>query len=364
MIKGMSFNKGILFIGKSNIACTHEVNGRSKTWLKPLNIFSLAYAGKILYFSMPLWFHFFFLTWLLLIIIPYTASIAGWDGWTGLPAFTLIYFLLGTHFWFPRELKKYHGAEHKVFSYKGVVSTRNMDKIRAADITNRYCSTNVVLLYFLMVPILFAGISAAGVPWLRALEAASVLSLILLPAAAYWMNRRGGTKLHTQILNLSYQLQKYVTTGEPEDRHLKTAVRAYRRLALKEFPSRVRMPRSTHVNKREESKMAIADITVIPIGTNTTSVSGAVAEIHQMLKKTDKPIKFELTPMSTIIEGDIDVLFEIIREIHELPFKSGHQRTATNIRIDDRRDSAGSSMEGKLRSVREKINEGENPDNS
>ncbi|MDG5788735.1 MTH1187 family thiamine-binding protein [Evansella sp. AB-P1] len=105
--------------------------------------------------------------------------------------------------------------------------------------------------------------------------------------------------------------------------------------------------------------MAIADITVIPIGSNTTSVSSVVAEIHRLLKSSDKEIIVELTPMSTLIEGDLPVLLEVIKEIHEVPFKLGHKRVATNIRIDDRRDRI-SSMDKKRNAVQEKLNTTDN----
>ncbi|WP_059173857.1 MTH1187 family thiamine-binding protein [Bacillus sp. FJAT-27445] len=99
--------------------------------------------------------------------------------------------------------------------------------------------------------------------------------------------------------------------------------------------------------------MAIIDITVIPIGTETPSVSDYVAEIHKVLKKYDGKIKFQLTPMSTLIEGDLKELLDVVREIHEVPFQKGIQRVATNIRIDDRRDRE-STMEGKLKAVHDK----------
>lgn len=100
--------------------------------------------------------------------------------------------------------------------------------------------------------------------------------------------------------------------------------------------------------------MAIADITVIPLGKDTTGVSEVVAEIHLLLKQTEKEVTFQLTPMSTLIEGEAAVLYELLAEIHEVPFKLGHQRTAVNIRIDDRRDK-DSSMEGKLASVNKRL---------
>lgn len=86
--------------------------------------------------------------------------------------------------------------------------------------------------------------------------------------------------------------------------------------------------------------MAIADVTVIPIGTQTPSVSSYVADIQKILKgfEEEGKIQFQLTPMNTLIEGELPVLFEVIQAIHEAPFNAGIQRVATNIRIDDRRD--------------------------
>lgn len=98
--------------------------------------------------------------------------------------------------------------------------------------------------------------------------------------------------------------------------------------------------------------MAIVDVTVIPIGTNTPSVSEYVADIQQILKKyeSEEKIKYQLTPMNTIIEGELHTLLQVIEDIHEAPFNKGIQRVATNIRIDDRRDKK-STMESKLKSV-------------
>lgn len=100
--------------------------------------------------------------------------------------------------------------------------------------------------------------------------------------------------------------------------------------------------------------MAIIDITVIPVGTGTPSVSDYVAEIHRVLQKYDDRVKYQLTPMSTLIEGDLKSLLEIVQEVHEVPFQKGLQRVCTNIRIDDRRDK-DNTMERKLQAVQAKM---------
>lgn len=99
--------------------------------------------------------------------------------------------------------------------------------------------------------------------------------------------------------------------------------------------------------------MAIAEVTVIPIGTGSTSLSPYVAELQRVLKE-QRGIKYTLTSMSTIIEGSLDDVFSAIRAIHEAPFRSDAQRVSTSIKIDDRRDQESSS-EQKLRSVQDKL---------
>lgn len=100
--------------------------------------------------------------------------------------------------------------------------------------------------------------------------------------------------------------------------------------------------------------MAIMEITVIPLGTATTSVSQYVASCHQKLKEQDK-VKFQLTPMGTILEGKLEDIFEIAKALHEVPFEKGAERVATIMKLDDRRDKE-STMEKKIKSVVDKIN--------
>jgi uncharacterized protein (TIGR00106 family) len=100
--------------------------------------------------------------------------------------------------------------------------------------------------------------------------------------------------------------------------------------------------------------MAIVEVTVVPLGTGDTSVSYYVAEVHKVLEQAPEQLKYQMTPMSTIIEGELDDLLTVIRRMHEVPFNKGALRVSTSIKIDDRRDKKG-SMEQKLHSVQEKL---------
>ena len=99
--------------------------------------------------------------------------------------------------------------------------------------------------------------------------------------------------------------------------------------------------------------MAIAEVTIIPIGTGSTSLSCYVADLQRGLDE-QPGITYELTSMSTIIEGDIADVLAAIAVLHETPFANGAQRVSTSVKIDDRRDRASSSKQ-KLQSVREKL---------
>ena len=105
--------------------------------------------------------------------------------------------------------------------------------------------------------------------------------------------------------------------------------------------------------------MAIVDVVVIPVGTEGTSVSKYIAEIQTKLKeyKNQGKIDYQLTPMNTLIEGDLKDLFEVVQAIHELPFDKGLDRVCTNIRIDDRRDKSR-KMNDKLKSVENHLDNG------
>jgi uncharacterized protein (TIGR00106 family) len=97
----------------------------------------------------------------------------------------------------------------------------------------------------------------------------------------------------------------------------------------------------------------IAEVTVVPLGTASTSLSQYVADVEKVLQKHGN-IKTLLTPMATILEGDLDEIFEVIKEMHEEPFLKGAHRVSTRISIDDRRDKK-ISMQSKLDAVKSKL---------
>jgi len=99
--------------------------------------------------------------------------------------------------------------------------------------------------------------------------------------------------------------------------------------------------------------MAIIKVSIIPMGTAATSVSQYIARAVEVLQG-EKNIKYELTAMGTIIEGDLDRLLTLARKMHEAIFDAGAMRAVTIIEIDDRRDKT-SSISSKVESVKKQL---------
>jgi uncharacterized protein (TIGR00106 family) len=98
--------------------------------------------------------------------------------------------------------------------------------------------------------------------------------------------------------------------------------------------------------------MPIAEITVVPSGVGP-SVSDYVVRAIRVVEK-HKDVRFQLTPMGTVIEGELDSILDVIRDIHNCAFDDRVKRVLTLVKIDERRDKA-LTMEGKLISVRSKL---------
>lgn len=95
--------------------------------------------------------------------------------------------------------------------------------------------------------------------------------------------------------------------------------------------------------------MIIAEITVVPLGTQTPSVSGYVIRTVTELRKLG--LEPEITAMGTIFEADdISVILEAFKTVHESVFTHGALRVVTTLTIDERRDKEG-NIRQKIRSV-------------
>lgn len=99
--------------------------------------------------------------------------------------------------------------------------------------------------------------------------------------------------------------------------------------------------------------MAVVEVAILPVGTPSSSLSEYVAGCVSVLREAEG-VLYQLTPMSTIIEGELDKVLAVIRRMHELPFNKGAVRVLTTIRIDDRRDKE-LTMAGKVAAVEARL---------
>jgi len=94
--------------------------------------------------------------------------------------------------------------------------------------------------------------------------------------------------------------------------------------------------------------MVVVEVNIIPLGTKNPTVSKHLVRALRILRE-EKNIKYELTSMGTIIEGDLGEILRVVRNMHEATFDGDVMRVVTTIKIDDRRDKT-LSMSGKIES--------------
>jgi uncharacterized protein (TIGR00106 family) len=82
--------------------------------------------------------------------------------------------------------------------------------------------------------------------------------------------------------------------------------------------------------------MVLAQLSVYPIGEGT-SLSRYVKEGIKVIKESG--YTYEIGGMSTAIEvPDLDVLFSLVKKIHQAHVDAGGRRIVIDLKVDDRRD--------------------------
>lgn len=98
--------------------------------------------------------------------------------------------------------------------------------------------------------------------------------------------------------------------------------------------------------------MAIVAVSISPIGAGV-GVSAEVAAALEVLR-AQQQVRYELGPMFTTLEGDLDEIFRLVRAMQEAVFAAGARRVSTVLKIDDRRDRRA-TMREKVRAVEERL---------
>jgi len=94
--------------------------------------------------------------------------------------------------------------------------------------------------------------------------------------------------------------------------------------------------------------MAVAEISVVPVGTAGASISSYVVGAVEIVRASG--LKYELSSMGTNVEGDVQAILDLAKRVHEACFAQGAVRVLTTLKIDDRRDKP-LSIDGKKTAV-------------
>jgi len=82
--------------------------------------------------------------------------------------------------------------------------------------------------------------------------------------------------------------------------------------------------------------LALLEISVVPVGTESASFSSVVSQaLHEAQRNG---IRYTVSPTSTVMEGDLPALMDIAQKMHRSAFNGPIRRVVTNISIDERRD--------------------------
>ena len=98
--------------------------------------------------------------------------------------------------------------------------------------------------------------------------------------------------------------------------------------------------------------MALMEITLIPMGMESTSCSPYIARALD-IAKTEPKVTYALNPMGTTLEGELGDLYQCVQRMQEALFEDGVPRVYTVCKIDDRRDKY-QSMDARMASVTSK----------
>jgi uncharacterized protein (TIGR00106 family) len=98
-----------------------------------------------------------------------------------------------------------------------------------------------------------------------------------------------------------------------------------------------------------------AEISIYPIGTNSTSTSFYIAKAIESIQNM-KEIRYEINPMGTILESDsIDTIYHASKKMMEVVHNLGVSRVEVILKVDSRNDKQV-KLEEKLNSIKKQMN--------
>ena len=109
------------------------------------------------------------------------------------------------------------------------------------------------------------------------------------------------------------------------------------------------------MNDSNNNQTIHAEISILPVGTSSTSISKEVAAAFDAIRKTEDIKTTKLTAMGTQIEANnMKAILNSIEAAHQAVKSTGAKRIISSIRIAERLD-ASRTLEDEVKSVTEKL---------
>ena len=104
--------------------------------------------------------------------------------------------------------------------------------------------------------------------------------------------------------------------------------------------------------------MATADLSVLVLGRAQVGTSDYIAEIQRRLQRQER-VRFRMHAMGTSLEGSVADILAVVAELHAVPFEEGAPRVYTVLKLDERRDRPGQTLDDKVRAVEDRLGGGD-----
>jgi uncharacterized protein (TIGR00106 family) len=94
----------------------------------------------------------------------------------------------------------------------------------------------------------------------------------------------------------------------------------------------------------------LIEFSIVPVGSGS-SLGDRLAEVLKIVDESGLPYK--MNPMGTVVEGEWDDLFSLVKKCHKTVMKK-EDRAITTISVDDRKGKSN-RIEEKLKSIEKRI---------
>ncbi|MGB2894742.1 MAG: MTH1187 family thiamine-binding protein [Anaerolineales bacterium] len=88
-------------------------------------------------------------------------------------------------------------------------------------------------------------------------------------------------------------------------------------------------------------------VQVLPLDEDVYRIVGRAIKVI-----TKSGVKYEVGPMETVMEGDLDTLLEVAKQAHLACFEAGAEKVVTLIKIGD--STSGTSIDEKIAKYRDR----------